>query len=180
MVSVAALMAASMGAAELPRKSPALSIGLSDGKQLSINSYKGKVVVLAFILTTCPHCQHTTGLLKDLQAALSGRGVQFVEAAIDRNAAPLVPGFIKSYQPNFPVGASSYDTAVAYLQHPATAIMHVPSLVFIDRQGMIRAQYDGADAFFSGDQEKNIRDQINSLLTAPKPATKTAARTASK
>jgi hypothetical protein len=38
--------------AELPRKAPELTIPLPDGQSVKISDYRGKVVVLAFILTT--------------------------------------------------------------------------------------------------------------------------------
>lgn len=38
--------------AEIPRKAPELSIALPDGRSVKIADYRGKVVVLAFILTT--------------------------------------------------------------------------------------------------------------------------------
>ena len=45
----------------------------------------------------------------------------------------------------------------------------MPILVFIDRKGMIRAEYEGADDFISSpNQEQNIRAEIQKLL--PKPA----------
>jgi len=152
-------------AATLPRKSPELAIALNGGKQLLLSSYKGKAVVLAFILTTCPHCQRTTGLLKQLQAEYGPRGLQVVEAAIDQGAEPLVPGFLARFQPNFPVGFVQYESSSEFLQHDNSLILHVPALVFIDRQGSIRTQYEGDDPFFTEEkQEKNLREQIEKLL----------------
>ncbi len=63
-------------------------------------------------------------------------------------------------------------------------IMYVPQLVFLDRKGVIRAQYPGGDKFYQ-DEEKNMRTQIESLLketgTAPvKPAAATEKKTAKK
>ena len=180
--TAAAAMAATMAAAmavELPRKSPALAIGINDGKPLAIESYRGKAVLLAFILTTCPHCQYTTGILKQLQAEYGPRGLQVVEAAIDGNAPMAVPGFVQRFQPNFPVGFVTYEAAVEYLQHPLTLILHVPALVFIDRQGTIRAEYEGDAPFFSdAKQEQNLRGAIEKLLggAVRKAPAKTAAK----
>jgi len=39
-------------AAEVPRKSPEFAVELPDGKQVLVSSYRGKVLCLAFILTT--------------------------------------------------------------------------------------------------------------------------------
>jgi hypothetical protein len=46
----------------------------------------------------------------------------------------------------------------------------MPQMVFIDRQGTIRAQYSGDDKFFAEDQEKHIREQIETLLKEKKAA----------
>jgi protein-disulfide isomerase len=47
--------------APLPRKSPEFTIVEPSGKQTLLSSYKGKVVVLEFISTSCPHCQQNWG-----------------------------------------------------------------------------------------------------------------------
>ena len=39
----------------LPRKSPEFTIMSPAGKQVLISSFKGKVLVLPFMFTTCPH-----------------------------------------------------------------------------------------------------------------------------
>ena len=165
------------GAVELPRKSPPLEIAQVSGKPLNVAGYKGKPLLLAFILTTCPHCQHTTVLLESFQREYAPRGLQIVEAAIDQNAASQVPGFLQRFSPDFPVGYVSYDTAAAYLQHDPKLIMHVPSLVFIDRAGTIRAEYEGDATFFAEEvQEKNLRAEIEKILTPAKTVRKTASK----
>ncbi|MDQ6759987.1 MAG: hypothetical protein M3Z32_09010 [Acidobacteriota bacterium] len=53
-VVLALVAAIGVGArsAELPRKAPDFSIALPDGRSVKISDYRGKVVALAFILTT--------------------------------------------------------------------------------------------------------------------------------
>jgi thiol-disulfide isomerase/thioredoxin len=178
----AAFLAASAAAVDLPRKAPPISIGFPGGKPQTLDQYKGKAVLLAFILTTCPHCQHTTAILNQMQTEFASRGLQVVEAAIDQGAEALVPGFVQHFAPRFPVGYVPYDTSAEYLQHNPMMIMHVPALVFIDRGGTIRAEYEGDDKFFTDEvQEKNIREQIEKLLHSGETARKTpASKTASK
>jgi hypothetical protein len=50
-VTLVALLGSAF-AAELPRKSPDLMVQLTDGKQLRVSDYRGKVLCLVFILTT--------------------------------------------------------------------------------------------------------------------------------
>jgi peroxiredoxin len=158
------LAAAIAGAAEVPRPSPDFAVNMVGGQQIPVSRYKGKVCVLAFILTTCPHCQQTIGYLSTMQNEYGPRGLQVLASAIDDMGKMNVPDFIKRFQPPFPVGFNDRDTAQGYLQHPTIFRLYVPQIVFIDRQGTIRAQYAGEDRFFAEDQEKHIREQIEVLL----------------
>jgi len=89
-----------------------------------------------------------------------------------------VPDFIKTYNPPFPVGRAGGLNALEYLQWPANVRPLVPFMVFIDRTGMIRAQFTGADTtFFDDGQEKNIREQAEKLLNeGATPVKKTSKR----
>ncbi len=138
---VFSLAAQSIQAATLPRKSPEFAIQMPDGKQLLLSSYKGKPVCLAFILTTCSHCQAFTRLLIKAQNEFGPRGLQAVESAIEEKAAPAVPGFVRAFQPPFPVGYNDHITTVDFLQHPRMEILHMPAIVFIGHdRGAISGQ----------------------------------------
>jgi hypothetical protein len=97
------------------------------------------------------------------------------EAAVNEDGN--VPDFIRTFNPPFPVGKASGANALEYLQWPPNVRPLVPFMVFIDRLGMIRAQYTGVDAnFFDVGQEKNIRDQAEKLLKEGSAPGKKAAR----
>jgi hypothetical protein len=115
-----------------------------------------------------------SGIAKDLKP----KGFEVAEGAVNEN--PNVPDFIKTYNPPFPVGTAGGLNALEYLQWPPNQRPLVPFMVFIDRKGMIRAQYTGADtAFFENGQEKNIREQAEKLLNEDAtPAKKKAKRKA--
>ena len=166
------LMAAAAAlAANLPRPSPDFAINLAPGKQLKLSQYKGRPVVLIFILTYCSHCQKSIGFLIKDQQEFASRGLQVLATAIDLPTA--VPGFIKQFNPPFPVGFNTNDEAVSYLQHVPMLILHMPGIVFIDKDGVIRAQYEGDDPFMSeGVQEKNLHDKIEELMKTGAPAGK--------
>jgi peroxiredoxin len=164
--------AAMVSAAEVPRPSPDFAIDMLGGQQIRVSQYKGKVCALAFILTTCPHCQKTVGYLSTMQNEYGPRGFQVLASAIEDMAKMNVPDFIKRFQPPFPVGFSNQNEVQDYLQHPVILRLLMPQLVFIDRKGTIRAQYAGDDKFFGEDQDKNIREQIEALLKEAPAATK--------
>jgi len=163
-------------AAEVPRPATDFAINMEDGSQIPLSQYRGKVCVLAFILTTCPHCQKTVGILSTIQNEYGPRGVQVIASATDDMGKLNVPDFIKNFHPSFPVGFNARLDAEGFLQHDDKFLLYVPQLVFIDRQGVIRAQHPGEDKDFWENQEKNIRDQIDALLAEPAHKKHTAAK----
>ena len=90
------------------------------------------------------------------------------------NENPDLPGFIQRFQPPFPVGTADGDAALKYLQWPQDQRPLVPLMMFIDRQGMVRAQYSGLDEkFFDDQQDQHIREVAEKLLAgSAAPATK--------
>lgn len=166
------LLASSLFAAELPRKAPDLQIQIPSGKPIELSQYKGKTVVLAFILTTCSHCQYTTGLLVKMQNEFGPKGLQVIECAVNPTADALIPNFTRQFKTNFPVGYNfDQESMLNFLQHSTDKLLTMPALVFIDRRGMIRAEYEGRDDFIeSPQQEQNIRAEIQKLLATPRTA----------
>jgi len=163
-------------AAELPRPSPDFAINLGQGKQVRISQYKGKTVVVAFILTYCSHCQKTVGVLSKMQREYSARGLQVLASATEDMAAAALPGFLRQFDPPFPVGINSTNEFITYMQHPIMLQLYMPGLVFIDKNGMIVEQYEGRDPFLEETSvEKNIRAKVEQMLTPPASAPKKAA-----
>ncbi len=165
---LAALALAAMTAfpAELPRKSPEYVIEMLDGKDQLLSKYRGKVCVVEFFNPSCSHCQNTARILTKLNQELGAKGFQPIAIAADLQHKPGIPQFISQFGITFPVGFTSSEKAIAYLQHSVMAPFMVPQLVFIDKQGMIRAQHVGGDALFQ-DEENNIRKKVLELLAAP-------------
>src|SRR5437870_6673475 len=99
-------------AANLPRPSPELAIHVNGGQQVLLSQYRGKVVAVIFILTTCPHCQKTIGYLIKDQNEYGPRGFQVLASAIQGGAEQAVPGFVQTYNPPFLVGFNDVKTAM--------------------------------------------------------------------
>jgi len=174
-LTLLSLVAPIAQAAVLPRPAPELAINMGQGKQLRISQYKGKTVVVAFILTYCSHCQKAVQVLSKMQQEYGPRGLQVLASATEDMAAAALPGFLRQFAPPFPVGLNTTTEFVNYMQHPVMLQLYMPGLVFIDKDGVIRAQYEGRDDFLAeATLEKNFRAQIEELL-APSAAPKKAA-----
>jgi len=166
------LLATTLPAADVPRPAPAASFRTPTGATVNLADYKGKVVALEFLITTCPACQRCSGLLQKMQTEFGSRGFQAIGVATNDMAHMLVPDYVKQLGLSYPVAYAPREKAHEFLQIPLMLIMYVPQLVFIDRQGTIRAQFGGRDNFFEN-EEVNMRKQIESLLGGgARPASK--------
>jgi thiol-disulfide isomerase/thioredoxin len=180
-LSVFLLLATSVAvwAADLPRKCPEFAVHLADGKDLPLSQLHGKVVALAFISTTCPHCQHYTQTLSAIQKDYAPHGVQILATAFNDGAQSLLPAFLAQFHPAFPVGWDDRVSALAFMQISILNQGYVPKIVFIDRAGNIQKQFEGQDGFFT-DPDKNTRTVLDEMLKAPVAQHKASVRTATK
>ena len=120
------------------RKSPELAIALPGPGEKLLSQYRGKVVALEFILTTCPHCRAASKIMNKMQDRYGNRGLQVLDVAIDPNADLRVENFAKDYQVGFPVGWTTIEQMMNYMGFTERPV--VPQLVLIDRTGNIHYQ----------------------------------------
>ena len=153
----------------MPRKAPELTIVEPGGKQTLLSSYRGKVVALAFIFTTCSHCQAECGVLNKLNTELGPKGFQALAVAFNDNAGMLVSAFTQTFHTNFPVGFAARQTVTDYMQLDDTGKVAwvVPQLALIDRKGMIVAQ-SAPEGSLDLQEEAPLRKKIVDLLAAHK------------
>jgi peroxiredoxin len=151
----------------LPRKSPEFTIIEPGGKEILLSSYRGKVVLLGFFATWCQHCQNTAKAFTNLQQAFGAEGLQAVGIAINKEAQNegIVKDFKRLYAPIIPIGHSTADSALSYLQISVMERWVYPQVVLIDRKGMIRAQSDPKGSPELQDAIQ-LRPQIEKLLKA--------------
>jgi peroxiredoxin len=129
----------------VPRKAAEFDLAEPSGHHVLLSQYKGKVVIMQFLYTTCPHCQHLAGVLTQLQQKYGPRGLQVLGIAfnpeVDGNMA-VVRNFVSDYHVGFPVGSAPRDTVISYLGISAVQRFVVPQIMVVDRRGEVQAQSD--------------------------------------
>ncbi len=156
--------------AEVPpvlRKSPEFVIKFVDGKQMLLSSLKGKVVALLMVHTTCPHCQHTSQVFTQLYNEYGARGFQPVDAAFNTMANMYVADFVKNFNIGYPVGYSTPEEVMAFLNYNIMERYTVPQIVWIDRKGNIRSQTPAWATIATLYTEGYWRNMIETLLKEP-------------
>jgi len=151
---------------QVPRRSPEFQINFVGGEQKLLSSYRGKVVMIEFLHTTCPHCQHASQVFSKLYTEYGSRGFQPLGVAWNDMSNILVADFIKNNNVNYPVGFATREAVLDYLGLSPIVRSVVPQIVWIDRKGMIRSQTPalGDEKMLS---EKYWREMIETLTSEP-------------
>lgn len=172
LASLLATGIALQAAAPVPRPSKEFTIMLPSGKQTLLSSYRGKVVMLACMFTTCPHCQALSKVITKLQGELGPRGFQALGVAFNEEVntpssatnAQVTSAFVSQFGVGFPMGYAPSASVLSYLGHSDIERWVVPQVVIIDRKGVIRAQ-SAAQGTADLQTEAYLRQYLGTLLS---------------
>lgn len=150
----------------LPRKSPEFTLTDVNGKQSLLSNYRGKVVVIGFVFTTCPHCQAFSAMVEKIYKDLGPKGFEPIDIAWNDNANLQIQPFAQQLGITFPMYWATYDPIMAYMGFSVMDRPVVPLVVVIDKKGMIRAQSPPQGDPNLQDETK-LRAMIEELLKEP-------------
>ncbi len=137
------------------RPAAAFSLSSFEGQSVSLESLRGKVVVLNFWASWCnPACYEEAPVLERGWRAWRDRGVMVVGVDI-QDTAEAAQRFMRQFDLTFPNARDlSGKVSIDY------GVYGVPETFFIDRRGHIRAKHVGAitDAVFRAKVEELLAD----------------------
>jgi peroxiredoxin len=170
------LSAISLPAADVvvPRKAPELAFTIPGEGEKLLSQYRGKVVALEFIMTTCPHCQAASHEMTKYQEEFGKRGLQVIDLAINAldgtggvsEANEMATRFKTTFQVGFPVGYVPRVQMMNFMGFTPADRMVVPQLVLIDRKGVIHYQTPAISGpqWESVMKEPYLREHLEELL----------------
>ena len=160
------LLTPMFGAPPIPRPGNDLTVTDAQGHARPITAYRGKVVLVQFLYTTCVHCQAAARMYSKIARDLGPRGFEVFGIAFNPEAQgnpDVIAQFEKQNGIVFPVGSAPLDTVLHELGASAMERLMVPQILVIDRHGMIRAQTEplGSPQF---QDESYVRSFVEGLL----------------
>lgn len=122
---------------------PAVSYTLLDGRKASLESLRGKVVLVNFWATTCTVCVAEMPQIVATHRQFQGRGYDTVAVAMSYDPPALVARFAESRRLPFGVAIDNTgEVARGFGQVQLT-----PTSFLLDKQGRIVRHYVGAPDF---------------------------------
>lgn len=184
LLALAALMLPAQSPQSPPilRPAPDYKIKFVDGTSVPLSSFRGKVVALLFVYTTCPHCQHASEVFSHFYTEYGARGFQPIDVAFNTMANLYVRDFVKDHNVNYPVGFDTQENVLGYLGFSLMDRFVVPQVVWIDRKGNIRSQTPpmGDDKMLQEPYWRNMIETLTKEPVAPQKTTTTHRPTTAK
>ena len=120
-----------------PDPAPDLKAKDLDGKELSLDAYKGKVVLLNFWATWCGPCRAEIPSLIRMQEAYKER-LQIIGMDVDDENEEQLRAFVKNQGINYPVAMTSDAVRLAY-----GGIAALPTVFVINRDSKVVQKHVG-------------------------------------
>ncbi len=137
-----------------------------DGKQVTLSSLRGKVVLLDFWASWCTPCREELPLLDILHKTYGREDFKVVTVNIDNHPKNAVK-FLETYSIKVaPLWDQKKKVVSAY------DVQKMPTTILIDKNGWIRSIHSG----FEAEQFLTYKHQIETLLKEGKTRTKKRTR----
>jgi peroxiredoxin len=129
---------------------PAFALRTPEGGTVRLDAYRGRVVMLEFFATWCPHCVAEAPHLAALARRFAARGAAFLAVDADSETAPSVYAFHRYFGIPYPalvdVGRRPGSFAHPGGLGPVASAYRVaafPTFYLVGRDGTIRWRSDG-------------------------------------
>jgi thiol-disulfide isomerase/thioredoxin len=141
-------------AAAVGDAAPSFLLSTADGRTISLEQLRGRVVYLDFWASWCGPCRRSFPWMNEIQQRYAGKGVTIVAINVDAKREDA-ERFLRQYPASFTV---AYDAAGVTPR--AYDVKAMPSSYLIDRNGKIARIEQG----FLDEKRDALEDRIRSLV----------------
>jgi peroxiredoxin len=153
-VSMAPVRAVPRHSSLLNKPAPAFSRPSLDHQTVDLDALRGQVVLLNFWATWCAPCLVEMPRFAEWQSKYKADGLAVIGVSMDDDYAPAA-AVVRKLQLNYPVVMGDERLGLQY-----GGVLGLPVTYLIDRQGEIRARYQGGSHVEA--METAIRKLLNS------------------
>ena len=132
------LCAAAMNSQQAPRRAPGFCLIDSTSQWRDLYDYRGKVVVIEFMQTTCGHCAGFAPTLAALAQKYAGK-VQVLAVALPPDTPKTMLEYANGHKLSYPLLMDMGQVAASYVR---VASLNFPHIYLVDGEGMIRGNWE--------------------------------------
>jgi len=167
-LAIVLLCAMALSGADTLRRAPGFCLPDQTGQWKDLADYRGKVVVLEFMQSTCPHCAAFVPVLTSLQQKYAGR-LAVISVAMAPDPPQAVVQFAAGHKLTYPL---LYDSGQMTMSYVRAQSVDFPTVFLIDAAGMIRGNWANGPMtkdFFEGN---GITREVDKLMGGAPAAAK--------
>ncbi|MCG8379071.1 MAG: TlpA family protein disulfide reductase [Proteobacteria bacterium] len=138
-----------------PELVPDISLKTIDGKQVALNSLRGKTILISFWATSCSTCTQEIPHLVDLYNDMNAEGLEIIGIAMSYDPPNLVLNFSENRNIPYTIALDIDGSAAKAFGN----IIATPTNLLIDPDGKVIFKKTGVVDI------ENLRHQIELLLT---------------
>ncbi|WP_236014879.1 TlpA family protein disulfide reductase [Geomonas anaerohicana] len=133
---------------------PPVKLTSTSGQPITLNNYKGYVLVMDFFATWCIPCKEAIPHLNSLMAKYGKQGLQVLGVSVDEGSDRDVKTFINERRISYPVAIAGEEMQTEY------GLRSIPTVFVINKKGVVVERFQG----FSDQTAKTMEDTIKRLL----------------
>lgn len=155
LVALLALLPVQLHAAlRAGQPAPNFKVISTSGQTVTMDNYRGYVLVIDFFATWCPPCKESIPHLNEMNRKYGKQGLQVLGLSMDEDGERAVKSFIGEYRINYPVALPPEQVQIDY------GIISVPVIFVIDKKGKVVEIYRG----FTDEIGRSMETLIKKLL----------------
>ncbi|MSN25440.1 MAG: redoxin domain-containing protein [Geobacter sp.] len=155
LVAVALALPSKLEAApRLGQPAPNFKVVTTSGQAVSLENYRGYVLIVDFFATWCQPCRQSIPHLVEMNRKYGKQGLQILGLSADENGERAVKSFAAEYRINYPLALAGDEATGDF------GIRSVPVMFVIDKKGAIAEVYRG----FSSEMGNRMEQLVKRLL----------------
>ena len=129
--------ASSYAAPRSGQAAPNFKVSTLSGQQVSLENYRGRVLVLDFFATWCKPCRLSIPHLVEMNRKFGQQGLYVLGMSADEDGERLVKAFAEKNRMTYPIALAGETTLTDY------GVRSVPVMFVIDKKGRVAEVFRG-------------------------------------
>lgn len=143
---------------------PEIVVPMFQGMPLKLSSLRGRVVILDFFLSTCPHCQQHAPHMAELYNQFRARGFTIIGLAGDSPEQPdNLKAYIRDMKIAYPIGFRTAETVAYYVDSHDHG---VPQIVLFGANGKMVRRWIGWGDETGKELTAAVQEQVQKMPAA--------------